>query len=69
MHGRVILIPRDVLPIKYIYIYIYIFFIPIEILLYDFAVLKFYMREVFAVCLVVVFYLICKDGAIILANL
>ena len=47
MHGRVILIPRDVLPIKYIYIYIY--FIPIEILLYDFAVLKFYMREVFAV--------------------
>ena len=67
MHGRVILIPRDVLPIKYIYIYIY--FIPIEILLYDFAVLKFYMREVFAVCLVVVFYLICKDGAIILANL
>ena len=66
MHGRVILIPRDVLPIKYIYIYI---FIPIEILLYDFAVLKFYMREVFAVCLVVVFYLICKDGAIILANL
>ena len=65
MHGRVILIPRDVLPIKYIYIY----FIPIEILLYDFAVLKFYMREVFAVCLVVVFYLICKDGAIILANL
>ena len=67
MHGRVILIPRDVLPIKYIYIYIYL--IPIEVLLYDFAVLKFYMREVFAVCLVVVFYLICKDGAIILANL
>ena len=50
-------------------IYIYIYFIPIEILLYDFAVLKFYMREVFAVCLVVVFYLICNDGAIILANL
>ena len=47
MHSRVILIPRDVLPIKYIYIY----FIPIEILLYDFAVLKFYMREVFAFCL------------------
>ena len=51
-----------------IYIYIYIYLIPIEVLLYDFAVLKFYIREVFAFCLVV-FYLICKDGAIILANL